>query len=108
MASTINRRRPSSAAAKARRLGRRVQSVLAEHPEADPDNVRHTLILLEMPPLERLQRSLIRGRHNTFLRRKVLLLERVLASKLAANGPKDQLIIPVLRDALAAARSVRK
>lgn len=108
----MNRRPQSSAAAKARRwarrLGRRVQSVLAEHPEADPDNFPHTLILLEMPPLERLQRSLIRGRHNTFLRRKMLLLERVLASKLAANGPKDQLIIPVLRDALAAARSVRK
>jgi hypothetical protein len=46
----------------ARRLARRTQAVLAAHPEADPDNVRHTLILLEMPPLERLQRSLIRGR----------------------------------------------
>jgi hypothetical protein len=46
----------------AQRLGRRVAQIVAEHPEADPDNVRHTLILLEMPPLERLQRSLIRGR----------------------------------------------
>jgi hypothetical protein len=35
---------------------------LAAHPNADPDNVRHTLILLELPPLERLQRGLIRGR----------------------------------------------
>ena len=32
----------------------------------------------------------------------VPLLERILASKLAANRPKDQLAIPVLRDALAA------
>ena len=39
-----------------------VRHVLARNPEADPDNVRHTLILLEHPPLERLRRSLIRGR----------------------------------------------
>lgn len=44
------------------RLSTRVAEVLAAHPQADPDNVRHTLILLEQPPLERLQRSLIRGR----------------------------------------------
>jgi len=39
-----------------------VREVLAARPEADPDNVRHTIILLEKPPLERLRRSLIRGR----------------------------------------------
>ena len=33
---------------------------------------------------------------------KVLSLERILASKLAANRAKDRLTIPVLRDALAA------
>lgn len=37
------------------------------------------------------------GRH----RLKGLLLERVLASKQAANRPKDRLVIPVLRDTLA-------
>jgi hypothetical protein len=46
----------------ARRLSARVEKVVALHPNADRDNVRHTLILLEQPPLERLQRSLIRGR----------------------------------------------
>lgn len=46
----------------AERLAESVQAVLAQHPQADPDNVRHTLILLEQPPLERLRRSLIRGR----------------------------------------------
>jgi hypothetical protein len=46
----------------ARQLTARVEQVLLAHPEADRDNVRHTLILLEQPPLERLQRSLIRGR----------------------------------------------
>jgi hypothetical protein len=39
-----------------------VRAVLAVRPEADPDNVRHTLILLEQAPLERLRRSLVRGR----------------------------------------------
>jgi hypothetical protein len=53
----------------ARRLTLRVQKVLAAHPQADPDNVRHTLILLEQPPLERLQRSLIRGRTTAILRK---------------------------------------
>lgn len=53
----------------ARKLSTRVKKVLALHPEADPDNVRHTLILLEMPPLERLQRSLIRGRATAILRK---------------------------------------
>lgn len=49
-------------------LMKSVRAVLAAHPEADPDNVRHTLILLELPPLERLRRSLTRGR--AFARRK--------------------------------------
>jgi hypothetical protein len=53
----------------ARRLSARVERVLALHPEADRDNVRHTLILLELPPLERLQRSLIRGRATAILRK---------------------------------------
>jgi len=46
----------------AARLMRSVRAVLAARPEADPDNVRHTLILLEQSPLERLRRSLTRGR----------------------------------------------
>ncbi len=46
----------------AKRLMESVRAVLAERPEADPDNVRHTLILLEQPPLERLRKSLTRGR----------------------------------------------
>jgi uncharacterized SAM-binding protein YcdF (DUF218 family) len=49
----------------ARRLNAKVQAVLAAHPGADPDNIRHTLILLEKPPLERLQLSLLRGRAYT-------------------------------------------
>jgi hypothetical protein len=53
----------------ARRLSVRVKKVLAAHPHADPDNVRHTLILLEQPPLERLQRSLIRGRATAIFRK---------------------------------------
>jgi hypothetical protein len=54
--------RERKAARWAGRLMERVRAVLAERPEADPDNVRHTLILLEQPPLERLRKSLTRGR----------------------------------------------
>jgi len=39
---------------------------------------------------------------------KVLSLERILASKIAANRPKDQLTIPVLRDALATTQSMKR
>ena len=39
---------------------------------------------------------------------KVLPLDRILVSKLAANRAKDKLTIPVLRDALAATTAVRK
>lgn len=38
---------------------------------------------------------------------KVLSLERILASKIAANRAKDTLTIPVLRDALVTTQSVR-
>jgi hypothetical protein len=44
------------------------------------------------------------GRHKL----KVLSLERILASKMAANRPKDRLSIPVLRDALIAIKSARR
>jgi hypothetical protein len=70
----MKRRVRSNNAAKrqrwAQRLSRRVQGVLKAHPEADPDNVRHTLILLELPPLERLRRGLIRGRRQRLARRR--------------------------------------
>ncbi len=39
---------------------------------------------------------------------KVLSLERILASKIAANRAKDKLTIPVLRDALAATQSMKR
>jgi len=56
---TLNERR---AVRWAQRLNANVQAVLEAHPGADPDNVRHTLILLEKTPLERLELSLLRGR----------------------------------------------
>jgi len=39
---------------------------------------------------------------------KVLRLDRILASKIAANRPKDKLTIPVLRDALATQSFARR
>jgi hypothetical protein len=53
----------------AKRLSIRVEKILVAHPEADRDNVRHTLILLEQPPLERLRRSLTRGRATAIYRK---------------------------------------
>lgn len=53
----------------ARRLSARVEKILPAHPDADRDNIRHTLILLEQPPFERLQRSLIRGRTTAIFRK---------------------------------------
>ncbi len=43
---------------------------------------------------------------RVLLKRKVLSLERILASKIAANRARDKLTIPVLRDALAATQSM--
>jgi hypothetical protein len=43
------------------------------------------------------------GRHQL----KVLSLERILASKLAANRAKDRLTIPILRDVLAATTAAK-
>jgi hypothetical protein len=60
---------PASAARWGRQINARVEQILALHPDADPDNIRHTLILLELPPLERLQRSLIRGRATAIFRK---------------------------------------
>jgi hypothetical protein len=43
------------------RLQGTLRGVMRRHPHADPDNVWHALLLLELPPLERLRRGLIRG-----------------------------------------------
>ena len=39
-----------------------VAAVMSRHPDADPEDVRLTLISLQSPPLARLNRSLRRGR----------------------------------------------
>jgi hypothetical protein len=43
-------------------LAHDVGTVMAKHPELDPEDVRLTLISLQLKPLERLTRSLRRGR----------------------------------------------
>ena len=50
------------AVAQANELLRQVAAVLQRDPELDPDTVRHTLALLRLDPLTRLNRSLLRGR----------------------------------------------
>ena len=48
--------------AAAQRLLREIDTVVRDHPGIDRDHVRHTLILLDEPPIERLRRALRRGR----------------------------------------------
>jgi len=45
----------------ARGLAAEVAAVVERYPDADPDDVRLTLIALQSPPLDRLNRSLRRG-----------------------------------------------
>lgn len=52
----------ASAATRARELLEEARIVLAQAPRATFENVWHTLALLDEPPLERLRRSLLRGR----------------------------------------------
>ena len=43
-------------------------AIAERNPKADPDTIRHTLILLQEEPIERLRRSLLRGRKITVQR----------------------------------------
>jgi hypothetical protein len=52
-----------------RELAKKVEAVLAEYPDADADDVRLTLISLQSPPLDRLNRSLRRGQGFAAFRR---------------------------------------
>ncbi|OFW44226.1 MAG: hypothetical protein A3J29_23530 [Acidobacteria bacterium RIFCSPLOWO2_12_FULL_67_14b] len=52
----------TQALAEADDLLREVAAALQRDPGLDPDTVRHTLALLRLDPLTRLNRSLLRGR----------------------------------------------
>jgi hypothetical protein len=60
------RKNPASLSARAERWARalagKVSRVMARYPDADPEDVRRTLICLQSSPLDRLNRSLRRGR----------------------------------------------
>jgi hypothetical protein len=53
----------------AREIAAEVEAVMTGYPELDPENVRHTLILLRESPWQRLERSLRRGRATPVLAR---------------------------------------
>jgi len=38
-----------------------VQAIMRDHPTLNPDNVRHTLLLLHEKPIDRLRRALLRA-----------------------------------------------
>lgn len=44
-------------------------AITRRHPQADPDNVWHTLVLLDEPPLQRLLRGLRRAQGPNLLRK---------------------------------------
>ena len=81
----------------AENIMRQTARIARAHPEADPDNIRHTLLLLRLEPVERLRRALTRGK-----------LERIIASKKAVGRDKDKLALRVLSDAIAARSSNKR
>ncbi len=53
-------------AARIQELHRKVERIARSHPRADRDNLRHTLLLLDEKPAERLRRALRRARTFDF------------------------------------------
>ena len=49
---------------KVRLLQEKLEEILARDPSINRDNAWHTLLLLQEEPIERLERSLCRGRYN--------------------------------------------
>lgn len=47
-------------------LAAETERIIRRHSDVDSDNVRHTLILLEEKPIDRLRRALLRGRSFNF------------------------------------------
>lgn len=72
--------KPHGPAAKTRERLAILEEILVRHPHVDRENAWHTLILLELSPIERLERGLLRGRRGC---------------------PNGRLVIPLLEDALA-------
>jgi hypothetical protein len=58
----VRQKTPARTVRWAKKLADDVGAVMARHPDADPEDVRLTLISLQLPPLMRLNRSLRRGR----------------------------------------------
>lgn len=53
---------------KIQELRKKLGKIIEIYPEANPENIWHTLILLEEKPLERLKRGLLRGKKFNFHR----------------------------------------
>jgi transcriptional regulator with XRE-family HTH domain len=47
--------------AKAEQILKQVRTITRQYQKADPDNIRHTLVLLQDKPIDRLKRALLRG-----------------------------------------------
>jgi len=63
----VKRKLQESAILRQHRLrARRLRQIVRAHPEVDPENVWHTWVLLDLPPIERLRRGLLRGQTVNF------------------------------------------
>lgn len=49
-------------------IQQKVDQVMNEHPDADADIIRQTFVLLNMKPIDRLRRGLLRGRKQNIQR----------------------------------------
>lgn len=55
---------------RARQLQNQSERLMRRYPRADRENILHTLLLLDEPPIQRLNRSLLRGRRSSRLSRR--------------------------------------
>jgi hypothetical protein len=67
-----------------KKLAADVSAVMKRYPDADPEYVRLTLIALQSPPLDRLNRSLRRGRGFAAFRKRALC-SRTMRDRNAKN-----------------------
>jgi transcriptional regulator with XRE-family HTH domain len=56
----------STQLAKAEQILKQVRTITQHYQKADPDNIRHTLVLLQDKPIDRLRRALLRGQKFNF------------------------------------------
>ncbi len=60
----------STPLAKVEQVLKQVRTITQHYQKADPDNIRHTLVLLQDKPVDRLRRALLRGQQFNLYRKR--------------------------------------